>query len=114
MWDEELAIDPTMKRPSERGQWYGSPEALSDLMRDAGLTNITVGELTMPYQFSSFDDLWQRSLSGENPGSTYVLGLQHNHREALKKRLRQNVLGDGPDGPFSLTAKACAVHGVVL
>jgi hypothetical protein len=112
LWDAALAIDPTMKRLSEPGK-YGSAEALLGLMHDAGLTNITGGELTMPCQFSSFGDLWQGKLTGEGLNSAYVLGLQHDHREALKKRLRQNVLGDGADGPFSLKAKAWAVRGVV-
>jgi hypothetical protein len=31
----------------------------------------------------------------------------------LREKLRQNVLGNGFDGPFSLKAKAWAVRGVV-
>jgi hypothetical protein len=34
-------------------------------------------------------------------------------REALRTAMRQNVLGDGPDEPFSLKAQAWAVRGVV-
>ena len=68
LWDAALAINPTMKRPSETGK-YGSVEALSGLMQDAGLTNVTVGELNMHCHFSCFDDLWQRNLTGEGPGS---------------------------------------------
>lgn len=57
LWDAALAMNPTMKRPSETGK-YGSVEALSGLMQDAGLTNVTVGELNMHCHFSCFDDLW--------------------------------------------------------
>jgi len=39
--------------------------------------------------------------------------LSADRREALKKVLRQNVLGVGPEEPFSLKAKAWAVRGVV-
>ena len=36
-----------------------------------------------------------------------------DRREALRRAMRQNVLGDGPDGPFTLQAKAWAVRGMV-
>jgi hypothetical protein len=74
-----------------------------------------VTDLTMPCQFSSFDELWQRYLgrSGAGPSGVYVAGLTEDHREAVKQRLRQDVLRGGADGPFTLRAKAWAVRGVV-
>jgi hypothetical protein len=87
--------------------------ALSDLLKGAGLTDIEVTDLTMPCQFASFDELWQRYLSGEGPSGAYVVGLTEDRREALRQRLRQDVLRGGADGPFTLQAKAWAVRGVV-
>ena len=113
MWNAAVALDPTVKRPAERRRSYNSAETLSDLMKGAGLTNIEVTGLTMPCQFSSFDELWQRYLTGEGPSGVYVLGLATDLREALKQRLRQDVLRGRADGPFSLMAKAWAVKGIV-
>ena len=107
------AIDTTAKRPFGRQGSYGSAEALSQLWNGAGLTDIEATDLLMRCQFSSFDELWQRCLNAEGPAGVCMERLSADHREALKKRLRQNVLGDGPDGPFSLKAKAWAVRGVV-
>jgi hypothetical protein len=61
----------------------------------------------------SFDELWQRCLNAEGPAGVCMERLSADRREALKKVLRQNVLGVGPDEPFSLKAKAWAVRGVV-
>lgn len=108
-----MAIDPTVKRPAGRVASYNSAEALSDFLKNAGLTDIEVTDLTMPCQFTSFDELWARCLSGEAAGGAYVVGLTEDRREALKQRLRQDVLHGGTEGPFTLQAKAWAVRGVV-
>jgi hypothetical protein len=79
----------------------------------AGLTHIEVTELTMPCEYSSFNELWRRFLTGEGPGGAYVLGLKDDHREALRQKLRHDVLHGDADGPFSLQAKAWAVKGKV-
>ena len=115
LWDAAIAIDPTAKRPAGKRESYGSAEALSGLLAGAGLTDIEVRDLTMPCQFSSFDELWQRYLggSGAGPSGIYVAGLTEDRREAVKQRLRQDVLRGGADGPFTLQAKAWAVRGVV-
>ena len=113
LWKAAVAIDPTVRRPAETGRSYGSAEALSDLWKGAGLTDIEVTDLTMPCKFSSFDELWQRYLTGEGPPGAYMAGLSADRREAVKRAMRQNVLGDGPDGPFTLQARAWAVRGVV-
>ena len=57
LWDAAVAIDPTVKPPSERRGSYGSAEALSALLTGAGLTDVEVAHLTMPCQYSSFDVL---------------------------------------------------------
>ena len=113
MWNAAIAIDPTVKRPAERREAYNSAEALSDLWKGAGMTDIEVTDLTMPCQFSSFDELWQRYLTGEGPGSAYVVGLPDDHREKLRQKLRENILGNGPDRSFTLKAIAWAVRGTV-
>jgi ubiquinone/menaquinone biosynthesis C-methylase UbiE len=114
LWDAAIAIDPTVQ-PIEGRASYGSAEALSDLWKGVGLNDIEATDLTMSCQFSSFDDLWQRYLGGSSagPSGVYVAGLTEDRREAVKQRLRQDVLGGGTDGPFTLQAKAWAVRGVV-
>lgn len=114
MWNAAMAIDPTVKRPAERRRSYNSAETLSDLFNGAGLTGIEVKELTMRCQFASFDELWQRYISGEGPSGVYVVGLTEERREALRQRLRQDVLRGGANGPFTLQAKAWAVKGIVI
>jgi ubiquinone/menaquinone biosynthesis C-methylase UbiE len=112
-WDAVEAIDPTAKRPFGRQESYGSAEALSQLWSGAGLTDIETTDLLMRCQFSSFDELWQRCLNAEGPAGVCMEGLSADRREALRTAMRQNVLGDGPDEPFFLKAKAWAVRGVV-
>jgi ubiquinone/menaquinone biosynthesis C-methylase UbiE len=115
LWDAAIAIDPTVNRSLGGRGSYGSAEALSGLLTGAGLTDIEVTDLTMPCQFCSFDELWQRYLVGSSAGPTgvYVAGLTEDRREALKQRLRQDVLRERTDGPFTLRAKAWAVRSVV-
>jgi hypothetical protein len=67
----------------------------------------------MPCRFCSFDELWQRYLTGEGPPGVYMAGLSTDRRGALRRAMRQNVVGDRPDGSFTLQAKAWAVRGVV-
>lgn len=113
LWTAAMAIDPTVKRPAARVGSYNSAESLSDLLKSSGLTDIDVTGLTMRCQFASFDKLWERYLSGEGPSGAFVVGLSEDRREALKQRLRRDVLHGELDGPFTLTAKAWAVRGVV-
>ena len=113
MWEAAAVVDPTVRRPAERRRSYNSPETLSDLLSGVGLSDIEVGALTMPCQFTSFDELWQRYLSGEGPSGAYVVGLTEDLRKSLREKLRQNVLSGGSDGQFTLQAKAWAVRGIV-
>jgi SAM-dependent methyltransferase len=114
-WDAAIAVDPSVKLPIQRPGSYGSAEGLFELWRGAGLTDIKIGELTMPCRFSAFDELWQRYIGdpGSGPSSSYAAKLTEDHREAIRQKLRETVLQGDADGPFSLQAKAWAVRGVV-
>ncbi|HEV8720269.1 MAG TPA: class I SAM-dependent methyltransferase [Candidatus Binatia bacterium] len=112
LWDAAIALDPTVTPSSQRQGAYSSPPALSSLWEGAGLTDVEVKSLTMPCGYSSFDEFWNRYLEGQGPAGSYVVGLSADRREALRQRLRQNILRDRPDGPFALTAKAWVVKGI--
>ena len=113
LWAAAMAIDPTVKRPAAKVGSYNSAESLSDLLKSSGVIDVDATGLTMPCQFASFDKLWERYLTGEGPSGAFVVGLSEDRREALKQRMRQDVLHGDADGPFSLQAKAWAVKGIV-
>jgi hypothetical protein len=52
-------------------------------------------------------------LNAEGSAGVCMESLSTDRREVLRTLMRQNVLGDGPDQPFSLNGKAWAVRGVV-
>ena len=112
-WYAAAAIDPNAKSSAGRPGSYGSAEALSDLWIGAGLTDVEVTAVTMPCHVSSFDELWQPYLRSQGATGAFMASLSADRREALRKAMRQNVLGDGADRPFMLQAKAWAVRGVV-
>ena len=113
-WDAALAIDPNAKRSSGRQGSFGSAEALSELWRDAGLTEVEVAGITVPCRVSCFDELWQPYLRSQGgPIRAFMEALSEDRREAFRNAMRRNVLGDGADGPITLNAKAWAVKGNV-
>ena len=111
-----MAVDPSIKLPIQRPGSYGSAEGLLELWRGAGLSHIEIGELTMPCQFSSFEELWQRYIGdpGSGPSSSYAAKLTEEHRESIRQKLHQIVLQGAADGSFKLEAKAGAVKGIAL
>ena len=64
-WDAAVAIDPNAKRSYGRQGSYGSAEALAELWRDAGLTEVEIAGLTVPCRVPCFDELWQPYLRSQ-------------------------------------------------
>ena len=113
-WDAALAVDPNAKRSSGRQGSYGSAEALSELWSGSGLTDVEVAGVTVPCRVSRFDELWQPYLRSQGgPIRMFMESLSADRREAFRKAMRRNLLGDGPDRPITLKAKAWAVKGIV-
>jgi ubiquinone/menaquinone biosynthesis C-methylase UbiE len=113
-WDAALAVDPNANRYSGRHGSYGFAEALSELWRGAGLTEVEVAGVTVPCRVSCFDELWQPYLKSQaGPIRAFMQGLSEDRRATFREAMRRSALGDDTDGPITLNAKAWAVKGFV-
>lgn len=106
---EAVAREATRRTPLG----YADPASLGDLWRRAGLASVETERLDISMSFQSFDDYWAPFLGGATLTSSYAATLPDDVRDALRDRLRQRLLGDGPDRPFDLPARAWAVKGRV-
>ena len=113
IWDAAIALDPAADSFREKHLPLGSPDELSALWHGTGLRDSEVSELVISLNFISFDDLWRPSLEGQGPMGSYLAGLPADHREMLKTKVEQSVIGDVPDRAFTLSAKAWAIRGTV-
>lgn len=108
-WKAAVELDPLVEQRRE-AQAYASGQ-LSALWLESGFARVAETALVIPLEFDSFDDFWTPLLGGQGPSSSYLTSLPPDHRAALLARLRERVLGKGPDRPFSLRALAWAVRG---
>ncbi|HVL35323.1 MAG TPA: methyltransferase domain-containing protein [Burkholderiales bacterium] len=112
-WDEVVALDPAMEPRDERHMKLTRAGQLGALWRKAGLTNVQERPLTIEQRYASFADYWTPFLKGAGPGGAYVVSLDEPRRRQLEARLQRRLLGDRPDGPFTLNARAWCVRGNV-
>ncbi len=112
-WDEVVALDPAMEPKDERHMKRSREGQLGALWRRAGLTDVQERSLTIEQRYASFGDYWAPFLKGAGPGGAYVVSLNDERRRQLEARLQKRLLGDRPDGAFSLKARAWCVRGNV-
>jgi SAM-dependent methyltransferase len=112
-WNEAVRLDPAAAPRDERHMPLCRHSQLSTLWLSQGLLAVGERPLTIDQPFASFDDYWTPFLGGQGPAGGYVASLGAAARDALRDALRTRLLGDGPDGPFTLTARAWAVKGYV-
>ena len=110
-WDEAVALEPTSDAADERHMPLCRKGELATLWREHQLQDVSEEPLTIETRFASFDDYWTPFLEKQGPASAYVATLDDEVREQLRLRLRRRLLGDNPDGPLVLHARAWAVRG---
>jgi SAM-dependent methyltransferase len=112
-WDEAVALNPAADARDERHMPLCHEGELGALWRKHGLQHVSEEALTIRTPFASFDDYWSPFLEKLGPAGAYVATLAESEREQLRLRLRRHLLGDAPDHPIALAARAWAVRGVV-
>ncbi len=114
-WDSVRAVLPgaeTEGQAARRVQpGYSDTGALEQLWTDAGLAELATTELQIAMEFETFDDYWLPFLGGATPTSSYAATLAEDARQQVAARLREKLIGAGPDRPFELPARAWAVKG---
>jgi SAM-dependent methyltransferase len=111
-WDEAVALDPAVAARDERNMPLCRRGELAALWREHGLAQVEEQPLTIRMSFSSFEDYWEPFLGGQGPAGAHVASLTAARRDALRNRIRQRLVGNGPDRPIQLEARAWAVKGV--
>lgn len=112
-WDEAVALRPADVSKDERHMRFCRAGELSALWREAALDAVTEQPLNIETRFASFDDYWEPFLGKQGPAGAYVASLPDEARRALRDRLRRRLVGDRPDGPLVMHARAWAVRGTV-
>ncbi len=112
-WDVVVALDPAAKPRHEGNMPFCRRGQLSTLWTKADLQQLEETALVISMDFTSFDDYWSPFLSGQGPSGSYAVSLAPDRQQALRERLRVQLLGAKSDRPFTLQARAWAVRGTV-
>lgn len=109
-WDAALSVDPDA--PDEaRTLRFGRRGEIAELLKAAGLDDVTESTLLVSSTYTGFDELWSGFLAGIGPAGAHLLSLDEARREAVRRALHERV--GSPDGPFTLGALALAGFGRV-
>jgi SAM-dependent methyltransferase len=109
-FDAALELDPDA--PDEgRTMPFASRQALHTLWGAAGLHDVTTGQLVVTADYADFDDYWLPFPHGPGPSGAYAASLDEDQLAALGAILFRRL--GSPVGPFTLTARAWFVCGLV-
>lgn len=111
-WEAATAADPAAAQWREKEGGYGRGGRLSAIWAECGLKEIKEADLTVSVDFASFEEFWLPHLEGQGRAAAYVKSLSPDRQEALRERLRHDLLGTGAERPFSVQGKALAVRGI--
>lgn len=112
-WDAVTALEPDASPRDEARMPLCRSGELTALWQQEGLNDVREAPLNVGLRFTSFDDFWSPFLLGQGPAGAYVESLSPDGQKALERALRDKLLGDGPDRPIEMQARAWAVRGVV-
>lgn len=106
------AVDHRPGLPSSQSS-YAHQGALLRLWSTCGIKEVDERSLVVPMRFRSFADFWIPLVEGPSGTMSRVRSLAAPAQEAFRLWIRQRLLGDETDGPFTLQARAWAVRGRV-
>ena len=112
-WDEAAAVTSAAAAADESRMPLCRRGELDAFWRQRGLVDVSERQLVIPTRFASFEDYWVPFLLRQGPAGAFVAALDEPNRERLRLRLRRRLIGDGPDRPITLSARAWAVRGRV-
>jgi SAM-dependent methyltransferase len=111
-WTAAVALDPAAGELSEDRRFpMCTPDRLTALATDAGLTDVACASIEVPTVLQDFEDYWYPFTLGAGPAPGYCASLTPEARQRLRDRL-QASLPLSADGSIRLVARAWAVRSV--
>ena len=112
-WTAATALDPQARDLTEGNRFaFCTPESLTALAREAGLTPVLCIAIEEPTVFASFDDYWHPFTLGAGPAPGYCVKLDPAARQRLKDTLSDSLTRQ-PNGSIALKSRAWAIKAVV-
>jgi SAM-dependent methyltransferase len=109
-WQAAASLDAGAADLTEDKRFpFCTPEGLSALAREVGLTSVECAPVEVPTVFKDFDDYWRPFTLGTGPAPGYCASLAVDARERLREKLHAS-LPRAADGSIPLTARAWAVR----
>ena len=112
-WDAVVAVDPAAEKLDESHMPLCRAGELAAFWKQGGLERVDERPLDFTMRFASFADYWEPFLLGQGPAGAYARKLDHDRRQALRSELKRRLNLKAEDVPFSLSARAWAVRGLV-
>jgi ubiquinone/menaquinone biosynthesis C-methylase UbiE len=110
-FEEAMKLDAAAESKADKLRQLNHEGQLAELWTKIGLRNVVETAIEIQMDFTSFDDYWLPLTEGAGPPKAYISDLSAHHREKLRQSVRERLLANRGDGPFSLPAKALAVRG---
>jgi SAM-dependent methyltransferase len=110
-WEAAAAIAPEKLEGIDEGAQIGvnDPDVLRELWIDAGLDEVTIGEIDATADYEDFDDLWFAFAAGVGFSGRLYTSLDSSRRDALRADAYERL--GSPQGSFRLTARAWTISG---
>lgn len=91
------AVKDTMPEPPKGGGPFelSMPNKLEDLFSEAGLTNITSGEVNCPFEYNDFESFWYGNVSAGPFQGMLKMVSKNTLKAAVKKAVKSFCLDDG-------------------
>jgi len=112
-WDAALAVDLAAEKFDESHMPLCRAGELGEFWRQGGLERVEERVLDITMEFKSFADYWDPFLLGQGPAGAYLRPVVGDRRKALRDEVKRRLTVGAEDEPFSLSARAWAVRGVV-
>ena len=112
-WDAAVAVDPTAEKFDESHMPLCRAGELGEFWKQGGLEHVSERPLDITMPFASFADYWDPFLLGQGPAGAYLRNVDGDRRQALRDEVKRRLALRSEDAPFSLSARAWAVRGIV-
>jgi ubiquinone/menaquinone biosynthesis C-methylase UbiE len=108
-WTAAASLDSAAQDLTEDKRFpFCTPEGLTRLVKNAGLTAVECRSIEVPTVFRDFEDYWHPFTLGAGPAPGYCVSLAPEARQRLMEKLRHS-LPRRDDGSIPLRARAWAM-----